>query len=190
LFPRQFPGSSKWFNFTVSDPSKHRLKIDGVDENSERHLGMTSVHFEFAPFNHIFGGIGQTFKNLKRIFVCDQQIKFVERANFEHLENLEDLYMWYNEIEHLPEDAFWDLKKLTFLNLQSNKIEQLSSKIFMNLKDIKEIVIVDSRIKHFPSNLLIDNLKLEYLYARGNPGNISNIDISRILDVGFSNRIG
>jgi hypothetical protein len=32
-FCRQFPGSSKCFNFTVYDPSKHKLKIDGTEDN-------------------------------------------------------------------------------------------------------------------------------------------------------------
>jgi Leucine-rich repeat (LRR) protein len=185
-FCRRFPCNSKWFNFTVSDPSKHKLKTDGVDENSERHLGMTSVHLEFAPFNHIFAGIGETFKNLEELYVTYQQIKFVERANFEHLENLKKLWLNNNQIENLPEDVFWDLKNLEYLHLQNNKIEHLPDKIFMNLKNIIIIDVASNRIKHFPSNLLVENLELFIFCTDNNPGNTSNIDISRKPNVQFS----
>jgi Leucine-rich repeat (LRR) protein len=55
---------------------------------------------DFQPFNHIFAGIGETMKNLEALYVNSQQIKFVERANFEHLENLGVLYLNNNQIEH------------------------------------------------------------------------------------------
>jgi Leucine-rich repeat (LRR) protein len=179
-FCRRFPGNSEWFNFTVSDPSKHRLKIDGSDENIKEHLNKTGLSFKFSPFNHIFAGIGETFKNLDLLFVIEQQLKFVERANFKHLENLEELWLFNNQIQDLPEDVFWDLPNLGALYLNNNRIETLPEKIFMNLKDIKFISLSFNRIKHFPSNLLVENLNLWGFYTGGNPGNMSNIDISRI----------
>jgi Leucine-rich repeat (LRR) protein len=119
--------------------------------------------------------------------VSFQQIKFIERANFEHLENLKGLHLTENEIENLPEGVFWDLKNLVHLGLEYNKIEQLSDKIFVNLKNIESIGLSGNRIKHFPSNLLIENVKLEFFLTMENPENTSNIDISKIPNVNFRN---
>jgi Leucine-rich repeat (LRR) protein len=120
------------------------------------------------------------------LFVCDQQIKFIERANFKHLENLEQLDLYSNEIEILPEDVFWDLTNLKRLDLSNNKIEELSDKIFMNLKNIQSINLSNNRIKHFPSKLLDENVQLRTFAVVGNPGNTSNIDISKIPKVKFA----
>jgi Leucine-rich repeat (LRR) protein len=141
------------------------------------------LYLDLAPFNHIFSGIGEAFKNLEELYVNHQQIKFVERANFEQLENLERLWIDKNEIEHLPQDVFWDLKNLDYLNLSNNKISELSDKIFKNLKSIESIDLSNNRIKRFPSNLLAANLKLITFKSEGNPGDTKNIDISRIPSV-------
>jgi hypothetical protein len=50
----------------------------------------------------------------------------------------------------------------------------------MNLKIIYKIDLTNNRIKHFPSNLLVENLKLDEFHTAGNPGKTSNIDISKI----------
>jgi Leucine-rich repeat (LRR) protein len=75
---------------------------------------------------------------------------------------------------------------LRLLGLNNIKIEQLSEKLFMNLKNLKYLFLHNNRIKHFPSKLLVNNLKLESFIAEENPGNISNIDISRTPNVKFA----
>jgi Leucine-rich repeat (LRR) protein len=143
------------------------------------------LYIDFQPFNHIFAGIGETFPNSQYLFVSDQQIKFVERANFEHLEKLEVLYLNNNEIKHLPKDVFWDLTNLEYLDLSNNKIAILSDKIFMHLKRIVYIDLENNRIRHFPSNLLARNSKLKFFYSAGNPRIKTNADIRKILKVNF-----
>jgi Leucine-rich repeat (LRR) protein len=185
-FCRQFNGSSKWFNFTVSDPKKHKLKFDLSEESIEEHLNMTILHIDFQPFNHIFAGIGETFPNSQYLDLGKQQIKFVDRANFEHLEKLERLNLTRYKIEHLPEKVFWDLKNLKQLDISQNKIAKLSDKIFIYLYNIEDIDLKNNTINDFPSSLLVNNLKMKTFNAKGNLGNTSNINITKIPSVKIS----
>jgi Leucine-rich repeat (LRR) protein len=161
------------------------LKIDGSDEGIKDHLNAAELLLNFDPFNHIFAGIGETFKNLEELTVIGSQIKFVERGNFEHLEKLKRLFLNNKQIEHLPENVFWDLKNLKELYLEHNRIKELSAKVFTNLKIIERIDLKNNNIKHFPSSLLSENLKLQFFVIVGNPGNPSSIEISKIPNVKF-----
>jgi Leucine-rich repeat (LRR) protein len=172
------------FIFTVSDPVDYKLKIDATDLSKDHSL-QTTLRINFEPFNHIFDGMGEAFKNLEKLYIASQQIKFITRSNFKHLENLKQLYLNDNEIQHLPEHVFSDLTNLQNLFIDSNRIEELPSKIFMNLKNIQLIDLSNNRIKHFPSDLLSGNLQLHIFSSNGNPGNTSNIDTSKIPNVKF-----
>jgi Leucine-rich repeat (LRR) protein len=176
-FCRQLQGSAKLNHFMVSDARKNRLELYLPEKLLKKYENLTFVTLNFKKSNHIYAGIEETFKNLKSLIVL-HEIKFVERQNFEHLENLEVLSLDNNQIEHLTEDVFWDLTNLESLLLQSNRIEVLPEKVFMNLRNIEWIDLNNNRIKHFPSNLLLNNQNLRIFGTNGSPGNKSNIDIS------------
>jgi Leucine-rich repeat (LRR) protein len=86
-------------------PTKHKIKIYSTNIKENSFDGEFAM-IDFQPFNHIFAGIGETLKNLGGLSVGGPQIKFVERANFEHLEKLKYLSLGGSQIEHLPEDVF------------------------------------------------------------------------------------
>jgi Leucine-rich repeat (LRR) protein len=77
-------------------PTKHKIKIYSTNIKENSFDGEFAM-IDFQPFN---------LKNLGGLSVGGPQIKFVERANFEHLEKLKYLSLGGSQIEHLPEDVF------------------------------------------------------------------------------------
>jgi Leucine-rich repeat (LRR) protein len=146
-----------------------------------------NLDINFKPSTEIFSGIGETFINLKSLWIRSQTIKFVERSDFVGLTQLEDLILNGNQIEFLPEDVFWDLPNLKLLKLSGNKIKKLPKNIFKNLKKLKEINLSDNKIDYLPKNLFMETKKIERFYAYDNPLKVIDVDFTKFFYLSYLN---
>lgn len=138
------------------------------------------LKLNLTPSTYIFDGIGATFSTLKKLWISNQNIKFVQRENFANLEQLTWLNMQQNKIEFLSENVFWDLPNLLELDFQSNRIKKLPEKIFENLLKIENIWFERNKIEHLSANLFETNTELTMVRFSGNPLKIIDVDFSTL----------
>lgn len=147
----------KFCKHNLKSTKKQNLNI----EISQSLSNEESIWIDFVPFNHIFAGIGTVFKNLKRLSIQKQRIKYVESRDFKNLGKLNYLNLNSNRIRFLPEKVFSQLSNLEELYLRLNWIEKLPEKVFSKQWKLKILDLSVNNIQHFPEDVFsyIHNLK-------------------------------
>lgn len=147
-------------------------------ETIKNAIDVLSLNFDFKPSTYILAGIGESFHNLKSLWISYQTIKLIDSQDFIGLTKLEELDLYSNRIEFLPEDAFLDLFELNVLNLSKNEIKNFPEKIFNSLKKLRQIYFRDNNIEYLPKNLFADNLELVTVQAHNNHLKVVDADFT------------
>ncbi len=106
-----------------------------------------------------------SLKNLKLIYLGNNEIKNINVNNFKAYENLKVLSLANNQIEYLEPDSFKDLKLLQFVDLSHNEITEIDSKLFAENKELEMLSLRKNRIKNIQDEAFksLKNLILLYL---------------------------
>ena len=112
--------------------------------------------------------ISEIFPNLQKYFAGASRLKYIERNNFEGLNELIQIEFGVNFIENIPKDVFYSLPNLESLLLHNNKIEALDRDTFINNLKLKEIYIYGNKIEFLDAGLFRKNLKMEGIHIDHN----------------------
>lgn len=162
-----------------------------MPETSVRITNITGVHLEAksdADVNHFHAsylsttfmtlGIGRFFPNLSTLIYSSSNVKYIEKANFEHMWNLKGLWMDQNKIEDIPKNAFHYLRKLETINLSNNKIKALHDDHFVRMAELKTFRAKNNQIHEVTEALFANNHNLIELSLQNNKLMIIEIDFN------------
>jgi Leucine-rich repeat (LRR) protein len=116
----------------------------------------------FQPFDRIVPGFGGAiFPNLKRLWINEQDIKFLEAEDFVGLEKLELLDLARTPLKTLKENVFDKLENLKRLDLGWCQLKSLPAKILSKLTNLEWISLWDNQLTHLDKELFANNLELK-----------------------------
>lgn len=151
------------FGLSVVQPSG-RIKY------AERKSSITveSMQIENQDTVYLPVGLGGLFKSLKYLKIINSRLRFIEKWNFEDLENLLQLIIQSNPMTHIPHDAFSPLKGLQYLEISSCNLKKLHGELLAQNTFLRFLNITGNHLDSLPSVLLKNNLRLEIFDATNN----------------------
>jgi Leucine-rich repeat (LRR) protein len=120
---------------------------------------------------------------LKRLWIEEQNIKFLSAENFENLDKVVELFLDGNPLSYIQENVFEKLINLQTLHLDHCLIKSLSPKAFAGLNSLKLIDLSDNFLTHLKSNLFDDSLELEWILLNNNRLKKIEIDFAKFLNI-------
>jgi len=75
-------------------------------------------------------------KNLKKLFLSKNEIKFISATDFAGLKNLQGLDLSFNNIADIEAGSFDELKSLEILNLQGNFLTKFNFKLLVETQNL------------------------------------------------------
>ena len=106
--------------------------------------GLTYISF---GNNKIKSFPADTFKNYTQLVLLNMGYNSISIINRFHSKNLKKLYLDNNQITHVPEDTFRDTPLLSYIRLYNNDITRLSSRTFEHLDQIKYIFLYNNPLQ-------------------------------------------
>lgn len=126
------------------------------------------MEVRFSSSDHIPAGIGKAFTNLEILNIYGQSIEFVERRDFENMNQLTALVLAELKIDFLPDDLLTDLPNLESIRMSNSKIENIPEKMFANQAKLKSLSLGGNSITVLKKDLFRFNPNLEELNLNGN----------------------
>lgn len=127
-----------------------------------------TLQINFKPSTYIADGIGDSFKNLQRLYIVDEGIGFVDRSNFLNMSHLKELSIHHNPLKFIAEDVFWDLPGLEHLNIHSCQLRTLPSRLLKNMPHLKGVDLACNQLTSIGKEIFQNNPKLEELFLGKN----------------------
>ncbi|NWW71016.1 SLIK5 protein, partial [Climacteris rufus] len=124
--------------------------------------------------------------NPKKMYLTENYIALVRRADFVDATGLDLLHLGNNRISVIQDRAFGDLTNLRRLYLNGNRIERLSSELFFGLQSLQYLFLQYNVIREIEAGTFqsVPNLQLLFLnnnLLRSLPGNIfSGLSLYRL----------
>lgn len=115
----------------------------------------------FKPATFIFPGIGESFVNLKGLYITDDNLKTIKRSAFSHMEQLQMLSLTGNPLKELPEDTFFDLPNIEKIKLNECQLELLPENVFSIAHNLAKLDLSGNKLKSLPKDLFKSNLQLQ-----------------------------
>ncbi|CAO1306543.1 unnamed protein product [Diamesa hyperborea] len=144
-------------------------------------------HLELLQISHslmnfIEKGNFNGLQELKFVRIISNNISNIPENTFMGAENMIDLKMYSNQIRTIDENAFRELTKLENLEISKNHISSIELNTFKDLVSLKYLHLSENDIVELPSKLFETNLKLEKLFFRSNKLTTINVDLFRPLN--------
>jgi len=117
---------------------KAKFKIDLKKENTEE-LKLNNKKLENKGFNLITKIF---FKNLRKLNVSNNGIKYVSCLKRMHLPDLEELDMSENKIENISSVAELESKKIKIINLNNNAIKDISPFLTSDFPELEKLMLI------------------------------------------------
>lgn len=138
---------------SVSQPAV-KLLLNENDSNIE--------YFHVVDQNTLFfpNNIGNLFPKLKYILDESSGLKFIEKRNFENMEQVVEISLAHNLIESIPADAFDHLTNVQTIQLHYNKLKSLEADTFSTNQNLLQVFGYRNEFETLPSGLFRKNAKL------------------------------
>lgn len=104
--------------------------------------------------------VGVLFPKLKYVLDESSGLKFIEKRNFENMENVVEISLAHNSIESIPADAFDHLTNVEIIQLHFNKLKTLEANTFSTNRNLLQVFGYKNEFETLPSGLFIRNEKL------------------------------
>ncbi|XP_069061298.1 SLIT and NTRK-like protein 5 isoform X1 [Pleurodeles waltl] len=124
--------------------------------------------------------------NPKKMYLTENYITSVRRADFSEATGLDLLHLGKNRISYIQERAFADLTSLRRLYLNGNLIERLSPELFYGLQSLQYLFLQFNGIREIEPRTFDSLTSLQLLFLNNNllrtlPSNIfSEVNLSRL----------
>uniref|UniRef100_V9GWB1 Cell adhesion molecule-related/down-regulated by oncogenes n=1 Tax=Ectopleura larynx TaxID=264052 RepID=V9GWB1_9CNID len=125
-----------------------QMPTSGFDENT------TVLDLRYNAIEEIRKVDFAKFKNLKNLFLGNNNIRSIEDDTFSHLRELKHLYMFSNNIQQVGENTFRGLTNLHQLYLQNNQLKEISPRVFKDLISLRRLYLHGNVLKSFSKETL------------------------------------
>lgn len=146
-----FEGLSNIETFTLSASLDHISPhlLSGMKKLN--YLDLTGNKFVQVPCDAIP-------ESVEELSLTENELRKPSFVGCKSLKNLKNLYLGENNIEDLDESAFEALENLEHIALDHNKLKGLSNELFKNLKNLKRIYLVGNGIEKtdIRSDIIVD----------------------------------
>ncbi|XP_070493828.1 uncharacterized protein [Chironomus tepperi] len=125
--------------FEQSIPENTTIIPDGKHESARGNEHVESVQFIACSLTKVPQGLTRIFPNLKVLDIFESGLKTITKSDLAEYKNLERIYIEHNKIKFLPGDLFEGFKNLEAIGFRHNNIEVIESNILDGLDKLKYV---------------------------------------------------
>lgn len=146
------------------------FSTNAVDFNQigKRFPNLEAVLIRMTNLNSLSQKAFKNIRNLRRLNLNDNKIRFIQCGVFAVLTDLKELNVAKNEIEDLFINTFHTLRKLQYLNLSKNQLTCLVEGLFSFNEELRELLLEGNSLTYISPNSFDDLKQIEIIDIHNN----------------------